>query len=191
MKTSFAKAIQMWEEEHKKNASEEEEIKLNFTNPPIDKLDPAILSTLTKCKYLALSTNCIEKMVPITGLKELRILSLGRNMIRKIYGLEEIGGNLEQLWISYNIIEKLDGLAPHCTALKVLYIAHNKIKDWNELEKIKDLPSLTNCVFLGNEIYDKFPSKEEGRIQVLKRIPKLTMIDNIIVTENDKNKIKD
>ena len=61
MKTSFAKAIQMWEEELKKNASEEEEIKLNFTNPPIDKMDPAILSTLTKCKHLALSTNCIEK----------------------------------------------------------------------------------------------------------------------------------
>ena len=170
---------------------EVENVKLNFSRPPIDKLDPAIISTLTNCRHLSLSTNCIEKMVPIAGLKKLEILSLGRNQIRKIYGLEEIGSNLKELWISYNQIEKLDGLAPHCTALQVLYIAHNKIKDWNELDKIKDLPALTNCVFLGNEIYDKFPNKEEGRLQVLKRLPKLTMIDNVLVTEADKNKIKD
>ncbi len=191
MKTSFAKAIQMFEDDSKQNASEVEHIKLNFTNPPIDKLDPAIISTLTNCRHLSLSTNCIEKMVPITGLKKLEVLSLGRNQIKKIYGLEEIGGNLKELWISYNQIEKLDGLAPHCTALQVLYIAHNKVKDWNELEKIKELPALTNCVFLGNDMYEKFPTKEEGRMQVLKRIQKLSMVDNVMVTESDKQKIKE
>ena len=191
MKTSFAKAIQMFEETSGQNASEAEFVKLNFTVPPIDKLDAAIISTLTSCRHLALSTNCIEKMVPITTLKRLEVLSLGRNQIKKIYGLEEIGANLKELWISYNLIEKLDGLAPHCSNLSVLYIAHNKIKDINELEKIKELPNLANCVFLGNEFYDKFPSKEDARIQVLKKIPKLGMIDNVIVTEADKGRVKD
>ena len=191
MKTSLAKAIQIFEESSGQSASESEHIKLNFTVPPIDKLDAAVLSTLANCRHLSLSTNSIEKMVPITGLKRLEILSLGRNQIKKIYGLEEIGPTLKELWISYNLIEKLDGLAPHCTALTVFYIAHNKIKDINELDKIKDLPALSNCVFLGNEFYEKFPTKEEGRLQVLKKIAKLTMIDNVIVTEVDKNKIKE
>ena len=74
--------------------------------------------------------------------------------------MEDLGENLEELWISYNLIEKLDGLAPHCKALKVLYMAHNKVKDWNEFEKIKELKNLKNVVFLGNEIYNKF--EEEG-----------------------------
>ena len=187
MKTSFSKAIQLWEEKNDQNASDAEIIKLNFTVPPIDKLEAAVISTLTNCIQLSLSTNCIEKMVMISGLKKLKVLSLGRNQIKKIYGLEEVGENLEELWISYNLIEKLDGLSPYCQKLKVLYIAHNKIKDWNELEKIKELQSLTNCVFLGNEIYEKFPTKEEGRINVLKKIPSLTMIDNVLVTQKDQN----
>ena len=191
MKTSFAKAIQIWEETNNQNASEAEIIKLNFTVPPIDKLDAAIMSTLTNCRQLSLSTNCIEKMVPITGLKNLSILSLGRNQIRKIYGLEEIGSSLKELWISYNMIESLNGLAPHCVSLKVLYIAHNRIKDWNELDKLKELPELRNCVFLGNDIYDKHGNKEEARLQVLERLPSLEMIDNVIVTEGDKKALQE
>ncbi len=181
----------MFEESSHQSAVEAEHVKLNFTSPPIDKLDAAVISTLQNCRHLSLSTNCIEKMIPITGLKRLEVLSLGRNQIKKIYGLEEIGGSLKELWISYNLIEKLDGIAPHCTALQVFYIAHNKIKDINELEKIKDLPALNNCVFLGNEFYEKYPTKEEGRLQVLKKLPKMTMIDNVIVTEVDRNKVKE
>ena len=189
MKTSFSKAVQMLEEETKQPAAEIEHVKLNFTNPPIDKIDPAVLSTLVSCKHLSLSTNAIEKMVPISGMRNLEILSLGRNMIKKIYGLEEVGANLKELWISYNLIEKLDGIAPHCTALNVIYCAHNKIKDWGEIDKIKELPALTNVVFLGNDIYEKMANKEEGRMNVLRKINKLTMIDNILVTEADKLKL--
>ena len=130
-------------------------------------------------------------MVPITGLRNLQILSLGRNQIKKIFGLEDIGANLKELWLSYNLIDKLDGLFPHCTALEVFYLAHNKVKDWNEIDKLKELPRLTNVVFLGNEIYDKQPNKDEARLQVLRRLPNLSMIDNILVTEGDKDKIKD
>ena len=127
MKTSFAKAIQQWEEANGKNASSADIIKLNFTIPPIDKLDSQIIQTLISCKQLSLSTNSIERMVPITSLKNLQILSLGRNQIKKIYGLEDVGSNLRELWISYNNIDKLDGIAPHCTALEVLYIGHNRV----------------------------------------------------------------
>ena len=190
MKTSLSKAIEQWEDKNSQNASSGEVIKLNFTVPPINKLEAQVIQTLTNCRQLSLSTNCIDKMVPITGLKNLQVLSLGRNQIKKIYGLEDIGANLKELWISYNLIERLDGLAPHCTALEILYIGHNKIKDWNEIEKIKELPKLVNVVFFGNEIYDKYPTKEDARIAVLRRLPQSNMIDNVMVSVSDRKIIE-
>lgn len=37
----------------------------------------------------------------------LRVLSLGRNMIKKIEGVEPVAETLEELWLSYNGIERL------------------------------------------------------------------------------------
>lgn len=48
------------------------------------------------------------------------------------------------------------------------------------------MPNLKNCVFLGNEFYDRYPSKVEGRLEVLKVLGNLTMIDNVLVSEEDK-----
>jgi Leucine-rich repeat (LRR) protein len=65
----------------------------------------------------------------------LRILSLGRNNIKKIEKLDDVSGSLEELWLSYNLIEKLDGLAA-CKKLRVLYISNNKIANFAELNKL-------------------------------------------------------
>lgn len=108
-KTSCAKALQMWEADHPgESPSEAEEIRLIYVNTPLDKMDPPVLNTLTKVKRLSLSSNVIEKMINLPGLKNIEILSLSRNNIKKIGGLEEIGGTLKELWLSYNFIEKLD-----------------------------------------------------------------------------------
>ena len=53
------------------------------------------LNALEQCEYLALSTNDIEKIIPLPKLKNLKILSLARNRIRKIQNLDEISGSLE------------------------------------------------------------------------------------------------
>ena len=37
-------------------------------------------------------------------MKKLRILSLGRNIIKKIEKLEEVADTLNELWISYNLV---------------------------------------------------------------------------------------
>jgi dynein light chain 1, axonemal len=71
----------------------------------------------------------------ILVLENLEILSLSRNLIKRIMGLEEIGGTLKELWLSYNLIEKLDGFQP-CTKLEVLYLGNNKIKSWDEVSKL-------------------------------------------------------
>ncbi len=54
--------------------------------PPIEKLETNVLSTLTKVEKLSLSTNAIEKMVNFPPLKNLVRLSLSRNNIKKISG---------------------------------------------------------------------------------------------------------
>ena len=108
-------------------------------------------------------------MIPLPKLKNLKILSLGRNNIKRIMALEDIGATLEELWISYNQIEKLDGLQP-CVKLSVLFMSNNKIKSFDELAKVSQLPEIKNVLFIGNPCYgDK--SKEENAPYVVKRIP--------------------
>lgn len=64
-------------------ATECEHVKLYAQQPPIAKLDPAI-NTLVNCERLALSTNSIDRIIPLSGLTKLKILSLGRNAIKKV-----------------------------------------------------------------------------------------------------------
>jgi dynein light chain 1 len=118
--TACAKAIQAWAEKNAPVLPEEAPtVKLMCLNPPIDKMDTS-LNALTGCRHLSLSTNAILQMSPLS-LKNLEILSLGRNQIKKISGLEEVGSTLRELWLSYNQISTLDGLAP-CVKLQTLYI---------------------------------------------------------------------
>jgi dynein light chain 1, axonemal len=70
-----------------------------FMVPPIDKMDPAVLNNLVKCTKLSLSSNSIEKMVNLPNMRNLEILSLARNNIKKIGGLDEIGNALIQVRI--------------------------------------------------------------------------------------------
>ena len=66
-----------------------------------------LLSRGVGCRHLALSTNNIEKISSLSGLDNLRILSLGRNQIKKIENLDSVAETLEELWISYNLLERL------------------------------------------------------------------------------------
>jgi len=59
---------------------------------------------------------------------------------------------LEELWISYNQVEKLDGLSA-LAKLTTLYVGNNKIKSWDEVSKLSQLPELKNVLLLGNPIY--------------------------------------
>jgi dynein light chain 1 len=135
---------------------------------------------LEACQKLSLSTNAIERMIPLPKLKNLRILSLGRNNIKRIMALEDVGATLEELWISYNQIEKLDGLQP-CVKLSVLFMSNNKIKTFEEISKIAQLPEIKNVLFIGNPCYgDK--SKEDNAPYVVKRIPQIEMVDGKMIS---------
>ena len=119
-------------------------------------------------------------MIALPKLKNLRILSLARNNIKRIMALEDVGPTLEELWLSYNQIEKLDGLQP-CVKLSVLYISNNKIKGWDEVSKLGQLPEMKNVLFMGNPVYgDK--TREENAPMVVKRIPQIETVDGKMVS---------
>lgn len=83
--TPCNKALQIWETQHPgESYTEAEDIRLIFMIPPIEKMDAPVLNTLTKVKRLSLSSNAIDKMINLPSLRNLEILSLSRNIIKKI-----------------------------------------------------------------------------------------------------------
>ncbi|XP_070698919.1 dynein axonemal light chain 1 [Pempheris klunzingeri] len=146
----------------------------------------ASLSTLTNCEKLSLSTNCIEKITNLNGLKNLRILSLGRNNIKALTGLEAVGDTLEELWISYNLIEKLKGI--QCMRnLKVLYMSNNLVKEWGEFVRLADLPCLIDLVFVGNPLEEKHSAEGTWMDEACKRLPNLKKLDGTPVIKQEED----
>ncbi|XP_041668095.1 dynein light chain 1, axonemal isoform X2 [Cheilinus undulatus] len=180
--TTVKEALAKWEEKSGEKVSEATAIKLYGQIPPIEKMD-ASLSTLTKCEKLSLSTNCIEKITNLNGLKNLRILSLGRNNIKTLSGLEAVGETLEELWISYNQIEKLRGI--QCMKnLKVLYMSNNLVKDW-EFVRLADLPCLEDLVFVGNPLEEKYSAEGTWMDEASKRLPSLKKLDGTPIIKQE------
>ncbi|KPP78738.1 dynein light chain 1, axonemal-like, partial [Scleropages formosus] len=168
-------ALRATEEKSGEKASEAKAVKLYSQIPPIEKLDAA-LSALGNCERLSLSTNCIEKITNLNGLKNLRILSLGRNNIKNLNGLEAVGDTLEELWISYNLIEKLKGIHV-MKKLRVLYMSNNLVKEWGEFLKLADLPALVDLVFVANPLEEKHSADGTWIDEATKRLPKLKKLD--------------
>ncbi|RNA28708.1 dynein light chain axonemal [Brachionus plicatilis] len=176
MFTTIDTALEKWEEENKSDASKSKEVKLNGVFPPIVRISPSI-SKLTACERFSLSTNMIEKISYLNGFKNLRVLSLGRNLIRSLSGIEVVGDTLEELWISYNQIEKLKGISA-LRKLKVLYFAHNLVKEWTEFDKLKELTKLEILLFVGNPLRENFIDKNEWTTEVTRRLLHLKKLDS-------------
>jgi len=181
--TSIKEALAKWEEKHQQKPAEATEIKLYAQLPPIEKMD-ASLSTLASCEKLSLSTNCIEKIANLNGLKNLKILSLGRNNIKNLNGLEAVGDTLTELWISYNNIEKLKGIHV-LKKLKVLYMSNNLVKDWGEFNKLAELSSLAELVFVGNPLEEKHSTEGDWMERVSKSLKGLKKLDGQPIIKND------
>ena len=125
-------------------------------------------------------------MISLNGMSKLRILSLGRNVIKRIEKLEDVGETLEELWISYNQISSLEGLQG-LNVLSSLYMSNNNIKSWAELDKIASLPALKDILLVGNPIYSDFGTREEARVEVLRHLPNLAKIDGQMVKPSERD----
>lgn len=160
--------------------------------PPIEKMDGS-LATLKACKHLSLSTNNIEKIGSLAGMESLQILSLGKNLIKKIENLDGVADTLEELWISYNAIEKLTNI-DKLPNLRVLYMSNNKVDSFKELDKLKDLSGLQELLLVGNPLHSSAEKPDElgceYRVEILKRVPQLVKIDGIPVDVDEREAAK-
>ena len=91
-----------------------------------------------------------------------------------------MAATLEQLWLSYNQIERLDNLAP-LQKLHTFFISNNRVKNWEEVAKCSQLADLRHILLLGNAVYaDR--TKQENWPDVVKRIPNIEIVDGAMVT---------
>ncbi|XP_064553790.1 dynein axonemal light chain 1 [Drosophila montana] len=172
--TSIKDALARWEDRNKQEAITAQEICLQFQYPPIEKMDPT-LSTLVECQKLSLSSNMIEKITGISGMKNLRVLSLARNYLKTLNGIESLAENLEELWVSYNNIEKIKPIEA-MKALKVFYISHNLVKDWVEFGRIGVPPNLGDITFVGNPLIENM-DPAAFTAEAIRRLPNLKKLD--------------
>jgi len=174
-----------------KQAAEMEEVRLcpiAGMKPLITKMD-ASLSGLKKCKHLRMSSNSIQKIEGLAGMDALQILSLGRNAIKKIEGLNEVCDTLEQLWISYNQIGSFSGIEK-LVNLTVFYASNNKIDKWAEVERLQTLPKLREINLVNNPIYQKADAEGNWRIEVIKRLDKLKVLDGALIEDEEREQAK-
>ncbi|KAH8238985.1 hypothetical protein KR038_011536 [Drosophila bunnanda] len=172
--TSIKDALAKWEDRNKQPVATATDIGLQFQYPPIEKMDP-ILNTLTECQKLSLSSNMIEKITGISGMKNLRVLSLARNNLKTLNGIEPLAETLEELWVSYNNIEKIKPLEA-MKALKVFYISHNVIKDWTEFGRMGIPPNLSDISFVGNILSENMEPTAFAA-EAIRRLPNLKKLD--------------
>lgn len=162
-------------------------IDLSGHYPPIEMIDGSI-QNYTLCEKLSLSSNNIDKIQNLPK-SSLKILSLGRNCIKKLDGIQHVHDTLEQLWISYNNIDKLIGIE-EMHRLKVLYMSNNKIADWEEIDRLKGLTELTDVLLIGNPLHIKYRKKnmlKEYEREMIKRLPNLKKLDGHILTEEQES----
>ena len=136
------------------------------------------LNQFESAEKMSLSTNAIERMTALPKLKNLKILSLARNNIKRIMALDEVGQSLMELWLSYNQIDKIDGLQ-NCVKLKIFYLSNNRVRSWDELNKVAMLPEIKNVLFIGNPIWHALGKDDKDQFipQVVKRIPQVDTVD--------------
>lgn len=152
----------------------------------LDRMDAASLAPLKSCRTLSLSTNCIDRITGLNMLPSLEILSIGRNCVKRLEGIEAAASTLHELWMSYNLVEKLAGVEK-CTKLRVLYASNNKIKDWSEIDRLATLPSLEDVLLTGNPLCN-----EAGyRLEVIRRMPGLKKLDGALITPEERLEVAD
>ncbi|EDS36119.1 dynein light chain 1 [Culex quinquefasciatus] len=182
--TTIKEALSRWSTENEgKDPTQAKDIQLQFQWPPVEKMD-GTLSTLVECEKLSLSSNMIDKVIGLSGMKNLRVLSLARNYIKSLNGIESVGETLEELWVSYNLIDKLKGVES-LKRLKVLYIGNNSIREWGEFNKLQAVTTLEDLLFAGNPLVESIDEAAYVR-EVQKRLPTLRKLDGEnMLTEED------
>lgn len=105
----------------------------------------------------------------------------------RFQGIEGAAETLEQLWISYNQIDRLKPIRS-LQRLKVLYMSHNYVREWREFEHLSELPCLEDLVFVGNPLEEESITAQKYTDEVIKRLLILKKLDGFpVIREVDKD----
>ena len=183
MPTTIKAALKKWEEATARKAGEAKEIKLIGVYPPIEKMEGPF-HLLINCEKFSLSTNQIANISNLQAFKTLKVLSLGRNIIKSLQGIEGAAESLEQLWISYNQVDRLKPIR-NMLRLKVLYMSHNYVREWREFEHLTELPCLEDLVFIGNPLEEDASANGKYQEEVTKvRVCQIKIPGILIISIN-------
>lgn len=176
-------ALAEWQKNHPDEPIEDVvEVGLQFNHPPITVMSDK-LAQLAACKKLMISTNNIQeiKFLP----PRIEVLSIGRNLLTKLTGIEKAAATLTQLWMSYNSVKDLRPIAA-CKRLTVLYLAHNKVEKQTELDHIQQLPDLSDLLLTGNPVVETISKNRNYRAEMCRRCKKLQILDGAPTTDADR-----
>ena len=90
--SSLKNCLKKWEEVYEQKCGEAVEVKLIGVFPPIERMDNS-LTKLEMCEKLSLSTNMISMINNLQNMKSLKILSLGRNLVKILALLKSSGSH--------------------------------------------------------------------------------------------------
>ena len=82
----LGKALDVWCSENGTAREDVVHVQLYGRQPPITRMNASDVEGLVRCEKLSLSSNAIEKMVMGRSLRSLKVLSMGRNGIKRIDG---------------------------------------------------------------------------------------------------------
>ena len=142
------------------------------------------LDRLPHLERLSLEGNEISHLTGLDGCAQIKELNLDRNRIRTLEGvaymLPEMD-NLQTLRLESNYIRTL-GVFHHQPGIHSLFLAHNRINDFLEVDKLHSLKHLLQLTLHNNPV----TRKPHYRARAVKNIPTLTFLDSLEVTPNER-----
>lgn len=159
--------------------------------PPLPSLDEGISEQLllqvtgapdlVNITHINLHGMGLEVVEGLSACPALQTLILSFNKLTKLDGLYGCSA-LTRLELGYNLIRRLDGLKG-LMALTHLEMSHNALMRVEELTSLKKYtPNLIELDLRGNALCDS----RAYRGLVMRRLPKLTLLDGLTVTEQER-----
>ncbi|RUS71694.1 hypothetical protein EGW08_020538 [Elysia chlorotica] len=142
------------------------------------------LGRLPSLKALFLQGNEITKVEGLDGLHDLRELVLDRNKIKSLTEYSFLNQwNLQELHLEENRLRDLVGLGCLDNLLR-LYLGSNRVQELSELDRLDSLHNLVEISLVNNVIARRLMH----RVVLVHRLPRLAVIDGILITEEERNK---
>lgn len=118
------------------------------------------IGSLTELNTIVLSHNKIQELPSFPKLTKLTKLSAAHNEIRQIPDLSE-NGMLKELRLNHNKLLTIPDSLRRCTALDILDLGGNMLREWSDVAPLGSLMHLINLNLQGNPICEKPDYKEK------------------------------